>query len=104
MNDAQLERFLAQIIILENGCWEWTGALLNSGYGSFSAKLEDGTRETVAHRVAYRHWIGPIPLRHTIDHTCHNESDCLGGRSCPHRRCENPDHLEAVTNRENSMR
>lgn len=77
-----------------SGCWLWTGALSGSGYGRFS----DVTHPTrSAHRWAHEFWNGPIPAGLTTDHKCHNRAgDCGGGPTCPHRRCVNPDHLEAV--------
>lgn len=73
----------------------------SSGYGLVYA---DG-RSDRAHRAAYRKAYGPIPEGLVIDHTCHNvDPDCPGGATCLHRRCVNPDHLEAVTIGENVMR
>ena len=51
--------------------------------------------------VAYLLFKGPIPDGLEIDHTCHNESQCLGGWNCFHRRCVNPTHLKIVTHIEN---
>lgn len=56
------------------------------------------------HRLAYLLAYGPIPPGLVLDHLCHNESTCNGNGSCPHRRCINPDHLEAVTVEENIRR
>lgn len=84
------QRFLEKFRVADNGCWEWTAALVNSdGYGAF---YYDGNRSGRAHRYAYQHYIGPIPEGLTIDHLCRN------------RKCVNPDHLEAVTNKENLRR
>lgn len=58
-----------------------------------------------AHRAAYEVWVGPIPAGLEIDHTCHNvDPYCRGGTGCVHRRCVNPDHLEAVSHRVNGLR
>lgn len=71
------------------GCWLWTGASGQWGYGRFNK----GSRTyTASHRYAYEVLIGPIPDGLTLDHLCRNPP------------CVNPDHLEPVTQRENSLR
>lgn len=70
-----------------SGCTLWLGALISSGYGFI--KMSDGTK--LAHRVAWEEENGPIPEGLVIHHTCEN------------RQCINPDHLRAVTHRENLM-
>jgi hypothetical protein len=83
------------------GCWLWTKALNIHGYGKFSL----AGRSVPAHRCAYALFVGPVPEGLDIDHTCHNiDADCAGGRTCLHRRCVNPAHLEPVTPRENVLR
>jgi hypothetical protein len=69
-------------------CWEWTGTQDNHGYGQLRA---EGRMQRV-HRLAYREWIGPIPIELQIDHICSN------------RLCWRPIHIEAVTSRENTLR
>lgn len=69
------------------GCWNWT-ASTRSGYGAFGVQ----GRILGAHRVAYERWSGKIPDGLHIDHLCRNT------------RCVNPDHLEAVTQAENTRR
>lgn len=70
-------------------CWLWTGAVSDTGYGSFNT----GNKTWMgAHRYAYRRLVGePVEGMH-LDHKCRN------------RRCVNPDHLEEVTPRENASR
>jgi len=99
-------RFWSKIRVLENGCWEWTGTRFPGGYGNFrTGSLRDKTRRKVlAHRWAYEHLIGPIPVALQADHRCHNNSDCSGGLSCPHRRCVNPAHIEPATGSQNTSR
>jgi hypothetical protein len=74
-------------------CWEWQAGRDSSGYGSFFTEEVDGKRITVgAHRWAYQHVVGPIPEGLHIDHLCRN------------RKCVNPCHMEAVTNKVNALR
>jgi hypothetical protein len=55
--------------------------------------------------AAYILFRGDIPVGMDIDHLCHNaDPDCVSDASCPHRRCVNPKHLEAVTHRVNTLR
>ncbi len=65
-----------------------------NGYGTINKG--QGTngigRKYLAHRFAYELAVGPIPVGLDIDHLCRV------------RNCVNPDHLEAVTRRENLMR
>lgn len=84
-------------------CWPWTGALAD-GHGH----LREGVpsrRFVRAHRVAWGLLVGAIPPGLGLDHLCHNRDlGCPGGRSCVHRRCVNPAHLEPVRARENILR
>lgn len=67
-----------------SGCWIWQGAISTSGYGKACG--------TYVHRLSYVVAKGPIPADTEIDHLCRN------------RLCFNPEHLEAVTHRENVRR
>lgn len=75
-------------IVQESGCWEWVGTINPDGYGQFRV---DGSLRR-AHRVLYEQSNGPIPPGLTLDHLCRN------------RGCVRPDHLEAVSQRVNTMR
>lgn len=92
-----MERFMGFVDVQPDGCWRWTGAITESGYGVFQM----GPRSTKrAHRVSHELFKGPIPEELEIDHTCHPNT-CTLGAKCPHRRCVNPDHLNPATTQEN---
>jgi hypothetical protein len=90
---------MAKVEHRENGRWFWTAARYANGYSMFGLN----GRPVYGHRWAYEHFVGEIPDGLVIDHTCHTRA-CAGGTSCPHRRCVNPAHLEAVTQKVNIAR
>lgn len=75
-------------IVRADGCWEWTGARTPDGYGL----MADGGKCRRSHVVIYTRAKGPVPDGLQLDHLCRN------------RGCVNPDHLEPVTNKVNSLR
>lgn len=94
------ERFMSQVD-KSGDCWLWIGRMSPQGYGNTRV---DGKSMGV-HRLAYELFVGEIPAKAVVDHSCHNSSsECSGGWGCLHRRCVNPDHLEAVTQKENLKR
>ena len=70
---------------MDSPCWVWTRDCRNS-YGRF---VVDG-KTVAAHRFSYSLAIGPIPPGYVIDHRCHTTL------------CVNPDHLRAVTQKQNA--
>ena len=93
MTDKDFERFSRLAIPQPSGCIEWIGARHpHGGYGCFGTKQNGKWGLRRAHRIAYMHFVGPIPDGLTIDHLCRNTA------------CVNPSHLEAVTDRVNVLR
>lgn len=78
----------ARVAIQDCGCWFWTNAPDDKGYG----RAYDGTKLVVAHRFVYQEFKGTIPDGLELDHLCRTPS------------CVNPDHLEPVTHKENMRR
>lgn len=88
MHEEIKNRLESRILKDNKGCWNYTRAKDFLGYG----KIGYLGKVISAHRVSYMVWKGKIPDGLTIDHLCKNPS------------CINPDHLEAVTLRENVLR
>jgi hypothetical protein len=82
-------------------CLLWTGFLDSDGYGN---RVQVDGVVTSPHRMSYWVAFGPVPAGLQIDHRCHDPRTCDPDSSCPHRRCINPLHLEAVTPRVNTLR
>jgi len=76
---------ISYTVNIETRCWEWKRSIGTHGYGVFS-------RVSLAHRFSYERFKGKIPKGLQIDHLCRN------------KKCVNPDHLEAVTGKINSLR
>ncbi len=91
---------MAKVVLSPDGCCHWQGTILKNGYG----QIGSGGRHWLAHRFFYTELVGEIPEGKVLDHKCHNESDCVGGDACPHRRCVNPSHLEPTTRKINTNR
>ncbi|HZN76053.1 MAG TPA: HNH endonuclease signature motif containing protein [Micromonosporaceae bacterium] len=93
---------MARVVVAQNGCWLWGGAIQSKGYGAFGYGGKG--KSVLAHRWSYVTFVGPVPQGMQVDHLCHNRDlDCPGGK-CAHRLCVRPDHLEPVTNEVNSRR
>lgn len=70
------------------GCWPWFAAIRPDGYGAMA--VNGGTQ--VAHLATYEELVGKVPAGLQLDHKCRVRS------------CINPEHLEPVTHKINSLR
>lgn len=85
---SNLDRFNSKLWNDDNGCWIWTGHLGKRRYGLFWVN----GKTVLSHRWLYKQIVGDIGDHLHLDHLCRNPA------------CQNPDHLEPVTPRENVMR
>lgn len=83
------ERFQSKIN-KSGDCWLWTAAVNSNGYGVFSLKVDGKWNNVYAHRVVCLAATGEEAQ--TTDHLCRTKT------------CVRPDHLEAVSIRENVLR
>lgn len=82
-----MDSFWAKVDKTE-GCWNWLGHIAKDGYAKH---YYDGSNK-LAHRLSFMFSGGKLQSGMEIDHLCRNRS------------CVNPDHLEQVTPRTNTLR
>lgn len=84
-DERMLSRFWAKVD-KSDGCWMWTAAKKQYGYGVFNA----GGKFVLAHRFAYELLVGEIPNGLMCCHHCDTPS------------CVNPAHIFLGTNKDNA--
>lgn len=94
MDDDDIKRFWRKVDKGrgKSNCWNWLGAKSRSGYDTFNRSRRSPRGTMLAHRISLEIAGRPVPAGLVADHICRNPG------------CVNPDHLEAVTNRENTLR
>jgi hypothetical protein len=90
-NPASVKLFWAKVAKSDN-CWLWTGCRNRAGYGQLHRQIDGKSLGILAHRFSYVLAYGQIPDGLTLDHLCRTHA------------CVRPDHLEAVSMRENVQR
>ena len=83
------EYYLRKVRVgLPQDCWEWIGSVGGPGYGNWYCNLPGFPKQGTAHRRTYALFF-EHPGNLQVNHRCGN------------RRCCNPDHLYAGTQRQN---
>ena len=84
-----IERVLEKVVRIPfSGCWIFTGATNDAGYGIVGMGRR-GEPNDRAHRITYRHYCGPIPDGMFVCHECDTPACC------------NPHHMFLGTNQDN---
>lgn len=88
------DRFMERVTERPDGCWDWRGHHIRTGYAVVSLPREGRKHapKMTAHRLAYELFVGPVDPDLDADHLCFN------------RGCVNPAHVEPVTHKENIRR
>lgn len=84
----KVETLSKKFVIDSEGCWNWTGAKTEAGYGTCVVNY----KQKSAHRHLYQAVFGEVSKDLQLDHLCRN------------RLCVNPKHLEPVSQLTNIMR
>jgi hypothetical protein len=99
----QLQKIIDRIEPQDNGCWWYPAKRNHKGYAvtRIGWPIIKGAK---IHRLSWIYYKGDIPEGMVLDHTCHDPKTCIGGDTCEHRRCVNPNHLQLVSASENNSK
>lgn len=94
------ERAYTRRVVDDDGCWISTYSVASHGYAQIGWTIPVAERGpddprshmVLAHRAAWSHLYGQVPLGMTLDHLCKQ------------RRCVNPEHMRLLPNYENARR
>ena len=86
-----IERLMRRVSKDKAGCWIFTGHCDRNGYGQINLGRRP-PKLKYTHVVAYEFTKGSVPSGYELDHLCRQPACCT------------PEHLEAVTHRENMSR
>lgn len=77
----------------DTGCWNWTGAISDKGYGKLKIKMPCGRiYQARANRIAFM-LFNDVLLDKSLE-VCHK---------CDNRKCINPSHLFSADHRQNML-
>lgn len=92
--ERQKQNFISKIEKDDNGCWNWTGCCINSGYG----RVNINKKTMLAHRASYMMFIGEIDELQKGGY----HGTCVM-HSCDNKKCVNPNHLSLGTQLDNVL-
>lgn len=85
-------RAYGRVEVDDDGCWISTYSVGSHGYAQIGWQVDGKAHMVLAHRAAWVHVNGQMPMGMTLDHTCKTKP------------CVNPSHLRMLPNFENARR